>query len=79
MSKTLVQIIAAHEAHRATQAAPMTALTPLGAATRSVYQLRRQMAALEPAERAEVLGLVVAELEILPHPAPQPVEPAVTV
>lgn len=69
MSHTLAALIATYEAHRG----PQTALTTRGAAVRSVYTLRSQMAVLEPAERAEVIALAVAELDILP-PAPLPAE-----
>jgi hypothetical protein len=41
----------------------MTTLTPKGTAVNLVYRLRHQLAALEPAERAEIVGLIVAELE----------------
>lgn len=66
--------VAAHYAQFPQITSPMTALTPLGAATRSVYALRRQLAALEPAERAEIVGLIFAELDLIAAPAPQPAE-----
>lgn len=64
VSKSLAAIIAAHEAYcvaQITQEPAPAALTPKGDATRTVYALRRQMAALEPAERRDVL-LLVCEL-----------------
>lgn len=73
MTITFEQIherVAAHYQQRA----PMTALTPKGEATHLVYQLRRQMAALEPAERAEIVGLMFAELDLITAPKPQPAE-----
>lgn len=52
-----------------------TVLTPKGEATRLVYRLRHQLAALEPAARAQIIGLAVAELDILGTiPMPQPAE-----
>lgn len=60
---TLAECIARYEARQAAER-PQIALTPRGAAVRAVYSLRAQMAALEPAERAEIISLIVAELEI---------------
>jgi hypothetical protein len=74
MTITFEQIRERVEAHYQRQAAPMTALTPCGEAIRTIYHLRRQLAALEPSERAEIVGLMFAELDLITAPAPLPAE-----
>ncbi len=74
---TLAAIISAYEAHRAAQTVQepaLAALTPKGEATCTVYRLRTQLAALEPTERAEFVGLMFAELDLIAAPAPLPAE-----
>lgn len=65
MTITFEQIrerVAAHYAQFPQITSPMTALTPLGAATRSVYQLRRQLAALDADDRAAAAAQIAALL-----------------
>lgn len=71
---TLADCIAAHHAAQPEPIAPYDVVTPLGAATLAVYRLKRQIAALDPQERAQVIGLAVAELGIVTWPEPGPVE-----
>jgi len=61
-----------HERVRArpTQPSPLhPGLTTKGAAVLTVYRLRRLLADLTEAERAEVAGLAVAELDLIAVPA----------
>jgi len=54
--------------------APRTVLTPLGDATVTLYRLKRQLDVLDPAQRAEIVGLAAWELGIVAGPEPLPAE-----
>jgi len=66
--------IAHYEADLRAQMGPHTTLTPPGDATVTLYRLKRQLAALDPEQRAEIAGLAVVELGLLPGPLPGPEE-----
>lgn len=53
---TLRDLIARHEQRQA--AIPATTVTPRGQAVAAALKLRRQLAALDPADRASVLALL---------------------
>ena len=71
---TLAECINRYEASRPAPIAPHNVLTPLGDATVTLYRLKRQIAALDHAERSQLVGLAVAELGIVTWPEPWPVE-----
>lgn len=71
---TLADCIAAYEARRPAPIAPFNVLTPLGDATVTLYRLKRQIEALDPAQRAEIVGLAAFELGIVAGPEPLPAE-----
>jgi hypothetical protein len=77
---TLAECIARHHDAQPAPIAPHDVLTPLGDATVALYRLKAAMAALEPRERAEIVGLAASELGIVAgtEPAPPPAEPETT-
>lgn len=71
---TLAECIAAYHAAQPTPIAPYDVLAPLGDATVTLYRLKRQIEALNPAERAQLVGLAIVELGIVTWPEPGPIE-----
>jgi len=65
---TLTALIEAHEQRLAEPITVPAVVTPKGDAVIAVYRLKRLMADLSPADRAEVVGLAVVELGVLAGP-----------